>query len=303
MGSVPLRRSIHGAGLAGFTDDDEFVVKDGFVAGGVDAKTAVKYPDASTMAFFEDFLGQALDTGGMWGTITGTDTGGDNAYGIVSGAAGGILSLKANNNAGLATAGATGTQALIQGRHFHANLNDFRLAGRVRSIDTGTAPTVAIFFGLSDDTGTNEFPIFVDTGTKAAASTSGDITAVAANAFGFLYDSATDTGLGYTAGRWHGVSAAGGTVTAAAPPPEHDTGFINNKWYEVEMHYHRGGNDTGGTVDFYINGLPLGSIHSPTVLAATLTPWIGIHPKKTDTGSSEMQMDWIAGSAARDSGD
>lgn len=303
--SIPSRRSLHGR-TAGITDNDQIKAKGGFVSGG-DNKATVEHRSPDTFGPpFEDFLGhQKLDTGGFWRPILGTDTGNNvGGVGLVPGAHGGVASIRIDNSFALAVGGtgATTLNALVgTGRNFSAAVGRMRLAARVRANDTGVNGARAIFVGFSDDTGTVEFPIFTDTGTKAAASPSGDLAAKAANAFGLLCDTVPDTGLGMVSNRWIGVAVNGGTVTTA--PVQADNGLTSRGWDDVEVLYDRDAGDTGGTAYFYVNGKAVGQVDAPVATSALLSPWMGIAPRAVDTGSSEMQVDWVSASQARDTGD
>jgi hypothetical protein len=300
LGKYP---SLHGRRV-GLSHDDQVVAKGGFVAGGGE-KISIVYTSPDTVAVFDDFLGhQKLDTGGFWRPILGTDTGAEGAVGIASGLHGGVAAIKCSNNFELAAGGtgATTLSALVgTGRNFHASQGRMRMAARVRPNDTGSDGNKTIFVGFSDDTGTVEFPMWFDTGTKGggAAGISGDLSAKASDAIGLLCSAISDTGLGLAVNKWTAVAVAGGTVTTA--PVQADTGAVSEKWSNLEIVYDRG--DTGGIAQFYVNGIRIGSITTPVATTAKLSPWIGIGQHTVDTGSTEMFVDWVNVSQARDTGD
>jgi hypothetical protein len=295
--------SLHGRRV-GVSPDDQVVAKGGFVAGGGE-KISIVFPSPDTVAVFEDFLGhQKLDTGGFWRPVLGTDSGASSqAVGVVGGLHGGAASVKCANGFTLAAggSGAATVNALVgTGRNFHASQGRMRLAARVRPRDSGSDGSKAIFVGFTDDTGTIEFPIFADTGAKASGSgVVGDLAATASDAFGFLCDDNPDTGLGMVKNKWTAVAVAGTTVTTT--PISADTGAVTGKWSELEMVYDRG--DTGGIAHFYVNGIRIGSITSPVATTAVLAPKVCIAGRTVDTGSSEVLVDWINPSQARDTGD
>lgn len=300
LGKYP---SIHGRRL-GMTREDQLVSKGGFAAGG-DERPTIVFPSPDTIASFEDFLGhQKLDTGGFWRPVLGTDSGGSSqAVGVATGLHGGVASVKCANSFTLAAGGsgaATVNALVATGLNFHASQGRMRLAARVRPRDSGADGSKAIFVGFTDDTGTIEFPIYPDTGAKASGSgVVGDLTAVASDVFGFLCDDNPDTGIGMAKNKWTAVAAADGTPTTA--PISADTGAVSGKWTELEMVYDRG--DTGGIAHFYVNGIRIGSITSPVATTAKLSPKVCIAARTADTGSSEVLIDWINPSQARDTGD
>ena len=299
-------KSIFGKQL-GILPDGKVAAPGGLVSGGND-KIGIVMPGPDTVAYFDDFLGTKLDTGGagVWRPISGSDTGAENLIATISGQSGGAAVLKTSNNFTMAAGGtgATTLAALVgTGRNFPANAGKVRLAARVRPNDTGADGSKVMFVGFSDDTGTIEFPIYNDTGTKADASVSGDLTAIATNVVGFLCDDVSDTGGGQpTRNVWTAVSADAGTVTTA--PIQASTGAASRKWDELEIILDTHPGDTGGRATFYLNGVGVGSIDSPVASTAKLTPWVGIAARTsgTDTGSSAMELDWINVSSNRDTG-
>jgi len=74
----------------------------------------------------------------------------------------------------------------------------------------------------------------------------------------------------------------------------------SNVWDELALVLQRGINDTGGKVDFYIDGVIKGSINSPVATSEPLVP--GIWVMASDTGAPIVDVDWIAVSGPRDTG-
>jgi hypothetical protein len=327
--SITKQKSLHGV-QAFVAADGQLVGKDGLASGGL-GKAAISMPSADRFTIFDDFAGPDGDTGKtpngrlfrtVWGTVVGSDTGNDGELGVFSGSHGGALRMGSPRNFGINAAGqATDTVALVSSKSFSAN-RDFGMAAKVRINDTGSTPNgVSFFVGFSDDTGTIEFPIFVDTGADNDA-VHGELTAVAADAVGWLFDTAGDTGSAWTVDtgdrRWHGVAADAGTVIAGdvggasgASVLEAATGAVANKWDTLEIVYRAGignGGDTGGNAFFYLNGTAVGRIHSPVVGTAKLTPWIGIHGRGSDVqdtvaASVTADIDYVHYWANRDTGD
>jgi hypothetical protein len=306
--TVPMLKNVHRRAI-GISPNDQVVAPSGFVSGG-DGKPAIVFPSHDTVAFWDDFLGQNIhtDTGsqGLWGTLRGADTGADGDVDIVSGATNGVVRLRVPNNSSLAAggAGATNISALLLGRHFGANQGRVRFAARVRigvaGEDTGTPNGVAFFAGFTDDTGTLEFPIHVDTGEHAGGTT-GELRSVAASTVGMLFDTATDTGSGWAAGKWHGVAAAAAGLTTQSTADAHE-GADAGKWQWVEVELDRTAGDTGGVARFWLNGRSVGTIQSPVASSSKLTPIVIIAPRSTDTGSHAADVDMIAVSGLRDTG-
>jgi hypothetical protein len=245
----------------------------------------------------------------MWGILRGADTGADGDVDIVSGHSNGVVRLRCPNR-GTAAATTAFVSSLVLGRHFDANQGKVRFGARVRVGIPGedaSPPAKAIFFaGFTDDTGTAEVPIFVDTGeaTGAGAGAIGELRSVATNLVGILYDPDTDTGNGWTSGKWHGVSATAAGLTANQSTPDAHAGPDSAKWQWLEVEVDRNSGDTGGVARFWLDGRLVGELRSPVASTAKLTPIVSIAAKgPADTGSTAADVDIIAVSANRDTGD
>jgi hypothetical protein len=302
--SKNMLKSIHRRAI-GLSRNDEVMAPKGFTSGG-DGTPTVVLESHNTVSHFDDFLGIYLaDTGsgGPYYNLHGTDTGGDNSLALLSGASGGVLRMQSPQNFSIGATAAPDMQGIVLGRNFQSSQGRLRVGARVRNSDTGTTPNgISVFVGLTDDTGTTEVPMFVDTG-EDNSNANGEIAALAANAVGWLYDTSLDTGSGITSAKWVGVAVAGGTVTTS--PVIASSGMVPNVWDTVEVELDRNSpSDTGGSAHFYLNGQKVGVITQPVVASNTkLTPVItltGHH--KHDANVNKIDVDYLAVSAARDTG-
>lgn len=266
--------SLHGLRVY-TTPEDKLVGKGGFVAGGTGAVgnkagDIVLPGSPSTVAVFDDFLGDTLQT--PWNPVS-HDTG--NTVATVVAGAGGIArtTISAESDQGVPTMSAGITGGLAQ---WKANQGSLRFGARVKmSSLTG----LNLFVGFSDSGG-SETPIY-DTGA---------LTANATSAAGFLWSPAVSN-------HWRGV-ATGSAVSAVG-----DTGDtpVANVYDVLEMDF---GSDSGQTVRFYRNGAYFGKIDNPVNAATGLTPSIIGWGADTGTGGSAFtfDVDWINVSANRDTG-
>ena len=145
-----------------------------------------------------------------------------------------------------------------------------------------------MFAGFSDSgaLGAGTFPIY-DTG----ASDTGGIAAVS-NAVGFLFGENADTGVRGVSARDGATGRQAVTLTTTAPTV--------NKYQVWELELTRGISDTGGQVNFYIDGALKGSISSPLASNEPLVP--GVWVMASDTGAPVIDVDWIGVSGPRDTG-
>ena len=282
--SVTKQVSLHGK-RAYVTKDDQVVGRGGIVAGG-EGKPAIVFPGPDTVAIFDDFftdhniigdtgLGQFwLDTGSataahVAGTngvhrITPTLVDVDDCHVLI----GKNLDWKPNQGPGA-----------YSGR--------LRMGARIKKADWGQLAGVrtgyaGVFVGFTD-VASMEMPVH-DTGGAA-----GTVTATASNAFGIIHNSNGDTG-------WVGVGVDGDSLQTTLLGAAEAT---VNTYYTLEMELHRGLSDTGGTVTFYIDGVPKGQIDNPCNTSTALTPVIAMY----DTGgASVLDIDWVNISAPRDTG-
>lgn len=308
--SVKKQVSIHGT-RAFITKDDQFVSKNGFVAGGADKPAVVLPGNPNTVAIFDDFIGgdtghnAALraNTNGYWRVAdgdTGNDTGTDAK--IVSGT-NGIMRFtisSTNSHTGPATGNAFGVAMASnlawkgnQGSVPTETKNGLRFACRLKASGyTDTGRQLNIFAGFTDAFAFEAAPVY-DTG--------GAVQATATDAVGFWYSGGADTG-------WSALSVnAGGTPQSVALDATRQAirapgGTDNSNVYDtLEMEIHHGPGDQNGVATFYVNGLPKGAIEAPIAMNVALAPII--HVSGSDTGGGMVvDVDWVNVSAPRDTG-
>lgn len=285
--SVTKQVSLHGK-RAYITKDDQLAGRNGFVAGG-DDKPAIVFPSPDTVAIFDDFftsIGADLvgDTGiaGQYFITRKGDTG---TTGLITAGANGLFRFTPSQTA--ATPGVAGTTFGFVGPQlsWKPNQGPGAYSGRLRfgarikkSVFTGGEH--GVFVGFTD-TVSAEMPVY-DTGGSADG-------VAATNAFGIGWNLATDTG-------WVGFAVDGDVLqqvqlTTVAPTA--------NTYVTLEAELSRSVGDTGGTVTFYIDGVPKGSIDNPCNVTTALTPCVYGY----DTGgASLLDIDWVNVSAPRDTG-
>jgi hypothetical protein len=301
--SKTMLKSLHRRAV-GISRNDELIVPKGISTGG-DGTPTVVLNSHNTVSHFDDFLGmRQIDTGeDTYYLVRGTDTGGDNVSSTLSGASGGVLRLQSPQNFAVGATAAPDMIGIVLGRNFQSSQGRLRVGARVRNSDTGTTPNgISVFVGLTDDTGTTEVPMFVDTG-EDNSNANGELAALAANAVGWLYDTSLDTGSGITSAKWVGVAVAGGTVTTS--PVIASTGMVPNNWDVVEVELDRNSpSDTGGSAHFWLNGQKIGIISGPAVASNTkLTPVITLTGHHKDAANvNKIDVDYLAVSGARDTG-
>lgn len=293
--------SLHGK-RAYITEHDEFVAYNAIATGGVDRPSVVLPGSPSTVAIFDDFLGDTgrpfrAGTDYHWRVLdgdTGTDTG-SNVY--MTPATSGILRIKNGdtpvNGTRMGITGGLqwkGNQGSIptdskNGLRFGVRLkggNGTDTGGYDTYKDTGQS-TTNIWVGFTD-TIASEIPV-IDTG--------GVIISTATNAVGIGFSSKAsggDTG-------WVGYAVNGGVD---ATPVVLDTGITAGVYDTVEVEIHHGPSDTGGTATFWINGQVAGSIAAPVAMNVALAPQVLVWGDSG--GGTQVDVDWINVSAPRDTG-
>lgn len=283
--SRSMLKGIHRRAI-GVGNDDEILIPKGVVAGG-DGKPAIFSPSPDTVALHEDFLAKAIpnvtDSGyaGHFFTCHEGDSGMNVSQTAYSN---GVFSL-----AGTATATASPTKgqgfsglviwAPDPGAGAQARL---RMTARLKltQVSRAVGNRQAVFVGFTDEDKA-EMPI-LDSGFGIVSN--------ATNAMGFLFGTKTDTG-------WNAVAVNANTdrtpVTALHSPTA-------NVYHTLEVEYHRGINDTGGTATYYVNGAPLATITSPVDSDTKLCPMI--YRYQEDTGVSAVDVDYVSVSQIRDTG-
>ena len=303
--TVKKQVSLHGK-RAFVTKDDQIAGRNGFVAGG-EEKPSIVYPSPDTVAIFDDFavgLNQALDTGvpignaNVFRQVTG-DTG---AGSLPVAGANGIFRLYNTQSVAptFTGAGGKGISGALQWKADMgpgANQGRLRFAARVKVFPDGggsavsrTTNRIHAYIGFTD-IATYEFPAY-DTGAGFISNATDHV--------GFYLGAGADTG-------WSAVSVkAGGaaqkvslTGTTSANGNTVNAPVVNV--YDVlEMELVRGPGNTNGTATFFVNGVPKGTIDAPITNTVALAPCV--YAFTQDTGSQAIDIDWIAVSGPRDTG-
>ena len=285
MKQVPL----HGR-RAYLTRTDKLVARSAFATGGEASPnsnrggTIVVAGSGDTVALFEDFLGN--DTGGLlngWNRVNAdADTGATGSVTRVAAAVGGVARV---SFAGSTFSTPNFSIGLTKGlmRHWKANSGNLRFAARVKLPSLGS---VNAFIGFSDSGG-SEMPAY-DTGTNAAAGFLSNMT----DGIGFMYSNlgSVTTWRGVTTKTDVDQSIAG---TSAQSPTANVYDVL-----EIEL-----SEDSGQRAHFFVNGQQLGTtgyIADPLNAATGLVP--GIWVFGVDSGTIQVDADWIAVSSNRDTG-
>jgi hypothetical protein len=283
--------SLHGK-RAYVTTRDQVAGRGGFVAGG-DDKPSIAYPAPDVVATFTDFIGytQTADTGvpisngGGFGLATG-DTGHANGFQAVTN---GVFRIFATPTVAAKTsAGGVAVKGRLlqwKGNQGAGKDSFLHLAARIkRQSVSRTLNRTHLFVGFTD-IASYEFPAY-DTG--------GDVISAPNDYMGIMGSPGGDTGYSGVAAK--GVAGDSGDQVVALEDTATD-----NVYDVLEMIYQRGPSDTGGAVTFLINGVNKGRISSPVQSNVALTPCV--YAFLQDTGTGAVDIDWIAVSASRDTGE
>lgn len=229
--------------MFGRTDDDRILAKNGFLSG--EWGDQVSHSDTHTVALFDDFLGLTLQT--VWGVHKGSDAGAAN-FAITGAASGSALGTTGATSTTMAGSGIQIDSALnwvAQGNAGTASSNNLEFNARVQvSAITG----LCIFVGLTNEAGTLQMPI-------QGSGTANGFTANAANAVGFLYDTAMSTP------HWYGISANASSIVGAGQ----DTGVapVASTYEQFQISV-----DQLGNVNFFRNkaqvGVTVNAAFAPT---------------------------------------
>jgi hypothetical protein len=283
-----MLKGIHRRAL-GLTNDDQVLAPYGFVAGG-DGKPAVVMPGApDTTAIFDDFYASVgadlLGDTGTAGQYFITRKGDTGTTGLITAGTNGVFRFTPSQSTTTTTVAGTTFGMVGPQLSWKPNQGPGAHSGRLRfgarikkSIYTGGEH--GVFVGFTDTTSA-EMPVF-DTGGSADG-------AAATNAFGIGWNLGGSTG-------WHGFAVDGDTLQSVQLTTVTPT---DNTYVTLEAELHRSSSDTGGTVTFYVDGVPKGIISDPCNSSTALTPCIYGY----DTGgASLLDIDWVNVSAPRDTG-
>lgn len=262
--------------------ENRHVTQDAFVSGGEasvgrQGGSIVVPGSPATVARFDDFL--ASDTGGQfsgWARVNGdTDTGATGSVARQS-MVNGVMRISFQGTAQPAPTRPVGlTNGLI--KNWKPDQGRLCFGARVK---LPSLASLNVFVGLTDSGGA-EMPAY-DTG--------GGVITEAADAIGFIYSN-----LGSLT-TWQGVSArsvagdSGDQTVATGVTPTANT-------YDV-LEFCMG--DSGETAIFRVNGVAVGRLQNPVEAKTALTPALLVFG--SDTGTIQMDVDWVGISAARDTG-
>jgi hypothetical protein len=243
--------------------------------------TVVLPGSPGTVALFHDFLGHLADTGGFdgWEFVNGdNDTGATGSIGYVS-ATNGVIRLNGVTSMQPAPAHNLGLASNAM-QNWKANQGNLRFAARVKLPSLATAN---VYVGFSDSGGA-DMPAY-DTGTNAAIGFLSNMT----NGAGFMF------GPGGSSTAWRPVATAGDSDQVASGGTSASPTANTYDVLEIEF-----SPDSGQVVDFYVNGVNAGRISNPVNAAAGLVP--GFWMFSNDTGTTQLDIDWVNVSANRDTG-
>lgn len=278
---------IHGRRLY-LTRDDKTVARSAFVTGGDAAPNSNKggsivVPGSGdTVAMFEDFL--ASDTGGQFNgfaRVNGdTDTG---ASGTVSrqSMVNGVMRVSFAGTPLNAPSTALGLVKSHGGiKNWKANQGNLRFGARVK---LPSLASVNAYIGFSDSGG-SEMPAY-DTG--------GGVLSNMTDGIGFLYNN-----LASSSTNWQGIATKGDAdQTVVGSTGQAPTANVYDV-LEIVL-----SQDSGQTATFFVNGTKLGTtgtLSNPIDATKGLAP--GVWVFGCDTGTIQVDVDWIAVSANRDTG-
>jgi hypothetical protein len=271
--------------------DDDLVGRNTVATGGEDKPSIILPGSIDTVALFDDFLGDLV--GDEWAVAEG-DTGLSSA---LTSASGGVFRLTGSETQTANSPAEVNalTQGLFKnwkpdaGKGSMKNPRRLRMVARVkfdsvsRVAEGGRAH---VFVGLSDSGGA-EMPAY-DTGAGILSN--------AADLMGFLFSPGGDTGWTCVSAKSVAGDSGDQAVVAGA-----SYGPSANTYTTLELDFHSGLSDTGGSVSFYIDGKPVGRISSPVASNVALTPWIGAFAQ--DTGyAPTIDVDLVNLANTRDTG-
>ena len=258
------------------------ISQDGFASGGEKSVgrqggTIVVPGAPATVAEFEDFLGTDTGTLNGWSRVNGdVDTGASSSVARQS-MTNGVMRISFQGTA--LNVPETGTIGLTKGliKNYKPDAGRLQFVARVK---LPSLASVNAFIGFSDSGG-SEHPAY-DTG--------GGIITPAADAIGFIYSN-----LGSITA-WTAVSAR--SVAADSGDQSATTGKtpVANTYDVLEIRM----GDSGEYADFFVNGEHTNRFTNPVEAKNRLTP--GVWVVGSDTGTIQVDVDYIGISAARDSG-
>lgn len=263
--------SLHGQDI-GLVDDRRLLVRQGIIVG--DWGDQVAHSDCKNVAVFDDFLGATISS--QWGVHKGSDGAAAN-FAITAGLSGTISGTTGATSTTMAGSGIQLDNALnfqAQGNAGSAASNNLEFNIRLKlSAITG----LCIFVGFTNQVGTLQMPI-------QGSGTANGLTANAANAVGFLYDTSMSTA------DWWGVGVDASTVATAQDSGSGPTAATYDQ-FQISI-------DQLGNANFFRNknqvGVTMASAVNPTT---PLTPVVAAFGRIA--ASKNVVIDRIAASMGR----
>lgn len=253
-----IQTEVHGH-LAGLTNRKRFMCPQGFLSGSNGSQ--VNYHSPSTVAMFDDFLGDVIAD--QWNLLEGTDSATSDAA-ILAGGIGGVVRMTTGDaGTGLAADMVQLTQAL----QWQASNDGLAFECRLK---LSAITTCYVFVGLTDLATTLEAPI-------ESAASANTLTSTASDAVGFMFDTRM------TDDTWWLVGVAGDT----------DATHVNTTYAPVADKYATFriqvakpvGAATVSSATFFYNGAQVGTTMVSAITSATdLTPTI--NASKTSVAAS-----------------
>ena len=275
--------SLHGRRLY-LSVSDKLVSKGAFASGGESSigrqgGSVVLPGSPDTVALFDDFL--ASDTGqlGGWSRVNAdVDTGASNAVSRLS-VTNGVMRASFQGTPVNSPAGVVGFTKYLT-KNWKPNQGNLHFAARVK---IPTLASVNAFVGLSDSGGA-DMPAY-DTGDAGGI----PITNMA-DGIGFMYSN-----LGSVT-TWRAVTAR--SVATDSGDQTVNTGITPtaNTYDVLEFDM----SDSGNAAVFKVNGALVGRLEAPVEAKTALVP--GVWVFGSDTGTIQVDLDWINVSANRDTG-
>ena len=263
-----IQTSLHGHEV-GLDENRKLLGVKGFISGEAGAQVAL--PSPTTIALFDDFTGDALNTD-LWIALEGTDAATSDAA-LLAGGIGGVLRL---------TTGDAGTGEAADMEQLSCGLFQWQASNGGLSIQArlkmSAITTCYAFIGFTD-IATLEAPI-------VSAASADTLTSNASDAVGFMFDTrmATDN--------WWLVGVAGNTDAT-----HQNTGYApvadTYETFRIEVDKP----DAAATTSrarFYRNGVQVGTTMTGALTSATdLTPTIAVS-KTSVAASMTMDVDYVA---------
>lgn len=267
--SKGLTPTIHGR-LLGLDESKRLIVPNGLRLG--DHGNQFDDNSPRTIAVLDDFTGAALDTF-KWAVNKGSDGGAANFAILASDPDGAI---RATTGAGAGATMAVNGVEVTSGLTAHASQGGLVADFRVR---LSAIATIQLFVGLTNAAATTLQAPIIGSGVADG------LTLNAANAVGFLFDTAMTT---------KNLWCVGSKASAAATAINSGIAPVAATWIQLRLEVDKLGNTT-----FFINGKAVGNVIQQNSVTATtpLTPVIEAFTRAA--GSATIDADYIFAAADR----